>query len=204
MKRCPTCNREYDDELRFCLEDGTSLVTDGVAPTVAAPTVVYPTSEAIPPTITQAARPDVPPLPHPLAETTYRVPASPDLPNSSASIPIVVGVVLGLELLFCLVGTVLSGIFVVPRIPMMLFCLGGTILAMTRAKKYPTPSLMVSLALGLFLFSSFTALAVARNVGNFALYSASSVLHYFAYSGVIILLVAAAFLGRNSQSPVNN
>ena len=27
MKRCPQCNREYaDDTLRFCLEDGTSLV----------------------------------------------------------------------------------------------------------------------------------------------------------------------------------
>src|ERR1043166_8893034 len=28
MKRCPKCNREYRDEsLRFCLEDGTSLVS---------------------------------------------------------------------------------------------------------------------------------------------------------------------------------
>src|SRR5580765_9119751 len=27
MKRCPKCNRQYpDDSLRFCLEDGTSLV----------------------------------------------------------------------------------------------------------------------------------------------------------------------------------
>jgi hypothetical protein len=203
MKRCPTCNREYDDELRFCLEDGTSLVTDGVAPTVASPTVVLPRSKANPLTMTQAARPDVP-ASQPLAETRYSRPASTDVPNSSASVRIVVGVVLGLELLLCLVGTALSGIFVVPRIPMMLFCLGGTILAMTRAKKYPTPSLMAGLALALFLFSSFAALAVARNVSNFGLYSASSVLHYFAYSGVIILLVAAAFLGRNSQSPVNN
>jgi hypothetical protein len=35
MKRCPQCNREYaDDTLRFCLEDGTSLVAlrTGVEP----------------------------------------------------------------------------------------------------------------------------------------------------------------------------
>jgi ketosteroid isomerase-like protein len=30
MKRCPTCNRTYtDDTLRYCLQDGASLVTDG-------------------------------------------------------------------------------------------------------------------------------------------------------------------------------
>lgn len=28
MKRCPTCNRSYDDDtLSFCLEDGTRLAT---------------------------------------------------------------------------------------------------------------------------------------------------------------------------------
>jgi ketosteroid isomerase-like protein len=32
MKRCPTCNRTYtDDTLRFCLQDGSSLVADSQA-----------------------------------------------------------------------------------------------------------------------------------------------------------------------------
>jgi hypothetical protein len=35
MKRCPTCLRAYPDEtLRFCLEDGTTLVSDAGEPTV--------------------------------------------------------------------------------------------------------------------------------------------------------------------------
>ena len=34
MKRCPSCNRQYDDEVRFCLEDGTTLLRTG--PPVAA------------------------------------------------------------------------------------------------------------------------------------------------------------------------
>lgn len=29
MKKCPACNHEYDDALRFCLEDGTTLVRTG-------------------------------------------------------------------------------------------------------------------------------------------------------------------------------
>lgn len=29
MKKCPACNREYDDQIRFCLEDGTTLERTG-------------------------------------------------------------------------------------------------------------------------------------------------------------------------------
>jgi hypothetical protein len=29
MKRCPTCSRTYDDDVRFCLEDGATLVRTG-------------------------------------------------------------------------------------------------------------------------------------------------------------------------------
>lgn len=28
MKRCPTCNRVYEDSQSFCLDDGTTLATD--------------------------------------------------------------------------------------------------------------------------------------------------------------------------------
>lgn len=33
MKKCPTCNRPYDDLQSFCLEDGTPLTTESVANT---------------------------------------------------------------------------------------------------------------------------------------------------------------------------
>ncbi|HYW70325.1 MAG TPA: discoidin domain-containing protein [Pyrinomonadaceae bacterium] len=55
MKRCPKCNREYrDDSLRFCLEDGASLVSSTRAeppPTEILPAPLPPTqasSETIP------------------------------------------------------------------------------------------------------------------------------------------------------------
>ncbi|MGQ0762897.1 MAG: YIP1 family protein [Acidobacteriota bacterium] len=39
MKRCPACNREYDDAVRFCLEDGSTLVrsADSSEPTMTMP-----------------------------------------------------------------------------------------------------------------------------------------------------------------------
>jgi hypothetical protein len=39
MKKCPACNREYDDEVRFCLEDGSTLVRDAASgqPTMTMP-----------------------------------------------------------------------------------------------------------------------------------------------------------------------
>src|SRR5262245_38834820 len=123
MKRCPQCNREFDDEFRFCLEDGTALFGEGTAPTVAAPTMVLPTPEQTPPTIPQAARPDVPAPPN-LAAT--RMPADNGVAGVADSggsrTVIIVGIVLVLGLLFSLVGVGLTGIFYVRRIPMILLC----------------------------------------------------------------------------------
>lgn len=58
MKRCPKCQREYDDEsLRFCLEDGTSLV--GKPPSEPPPTVVLPIPQNNPYTTKKASQPDL-------------------------------------------------------------------------------------------------------------------------------------------------
>src|SRR5436305_1990742 len=95
MKRCPKCNREFDDELRFCLEDGTALVGDGIAPTVAAPTMVLPTPQEMPPTMTQAARPDVPALPRLAATRMAADVEAADASNPGASrTVIIIGVLL--------------------------------------------------------------------------------------------------------------
>jgi protein-export membrane protein SecD len=69
MKRCPACSRVYDDdELRFCLDDGTNLV-DTLSAEPIPTTLVLPGSEAPLPTMTQAQPPDVPPLRAPLPAT---------------------------------------------------------------------------------------------------------------------------------------
>jgi Yip1-like protein len=49
MKTCPTCDRTYDDEIRFCLEDGAILdrTGDSASPTMTMP--AYPEFQAPPP-----------------------------------------------------------------------------------------------------------------------------------------------------------
>lgn len=60
MKRCPACSRVYDDEnMRFCLDDGTTLVDKVAADDT--PTVALPDTHNIP-TMKQAFQPDVPPI----------------------------------------------------------------------------------------------------------------------------------------------
>jgi hypothetical protein len=61
MKRCPKCNRKYEDEtLKFCLEDGTSLA-------VAARDANPPATEILPrggPTLKSSADPTIPSYPN--------------------------------------------------------------------------------------------------------------------------------------------
>ena len=57
MKLCPTCSRLYDDDqLRFCLDDGNSLV-DKQAATAAPPTLTLPTPQSHVPTMKQVFQP---------------------------------------------------------------------------------------------------------------------------------------------------
>jgi Domain of unknown function (DUF4440) len=50
VKRCPTCNRAFDDEtLSFCLEDGTPLVRESASRADSQPTLVSPSPAAPPP-----------------------------------------------------------------------------------------------------------------------------------------------------------
>lgn len=46
MKTCPTCNRVYDDAIRFCLEDGVTLVRSDHSPN---PTMTMPAQAAFQP-----------------------------------------------------------------------------------------------------------------------------------------------------------
>ncbi len=61
MKRCPACSRVYDDDnMRFCLDDGTSLI-DKLATSDAPPTLVFP--DKVPtPTMKDVFRPELAPI----------------------------------------------------------------------------------------------------------------------------------------------
>lgn len=213
MKRCPKCNLEFDDELRFCLEDGTALVGDQISPTVASPTMVLPTREETPPTMTQAARPDVPAPPH-LAPTRTAANIETAAGNSGSSrTMVIIGTLLGAGLLFSFVGLGVWGIFYARRIPMILLCLFGMVLAISQAKKHSTASLMVGISLGLYLLETFVISTanyyIPRILYSFALgyqtsYLTVSVIDSLAFAAVIILLTAAVFAGRSSRSTVHN
>lgn len=61
MKKCPACNREYDDEVRFCLEDGATLVrtAESGQPTMTMP-VAHGFQPPPPPTLVMPKAPSMP------------------------------------------------------------------------------------------------------------------------------------------------
>ncbi|HSP63343.1 MAG TPA: hypothetical protein VLQ90_10210, partial [Pyrinomonadaceae bacterium] len=65
MKTCPTCNRNYDDTIRFCPEDGATLVR---------------TDQPAGPTMTMPAHPVFQPPPPP----TVKMPAQPSMSTGQA------------------------------------------------------------------------------------------------------------------------
>jgi hypothetical protein len=76
MKRCPTCNRSFeDDTLSFCLEDGTPLVTEVGGRSDSQQTLVSPrppeTSGGSAPTQPYVQRPGASTSPYPAASPTY-------------------------------------------------------------------------------------------------------------------------------------
>src|SRR3981081_89822 len=61
MKRCPTCNRKYeDDTLKFCLEDGTAL-SDAARDANPPATEILPRAQ---PTLKSSADPTIPSYPN--------------------------------------------------------------------------------------------------------------------------------------------
>ena len=50
MKRCPTCKREFEDSITYCLEDGTPLVTESHPHSDATPVNPSPSGRDIPTT----------------------------------------------------------------------------------------------------------------------------------------------------------
>jgi hypothetical protein len=82
MKRCPVCQRVYDDTMAFCLEDGSALGADSAGGDMAA-TVIMPDPRvtapppAWPETVRQPQQQPPPPLPYMQPQPAWQPPAAP-------------------------------------------------------------------------------------------------------------------------------
>src|SRR6266404_10007067 len=144
MKYCPTCNRDYeDDSLRFCLDDGSSLINRDAERSVPGPTMVLPTPRENAATLSQVKRPDVPSprqagLNQRSAGDSGQVSARGDL--GSSNIRLFIGVLLAVGLLLVIGGFSLWGMTFGRRIAMLLLCLAGIIVAWVYSKRTPKAS----------------------------------------------------------------
>jgi hypothetical protein len=105
VKRCPTCNRFFDDEtLSFCLEDGTPLIREPASRADSQETLVSPPSPAMP---TMVSR--VPPTPYNQfpGKDRFNVPVA----QSRRTWPWVVGI---LAILFLVIAAVVILAVVIP------------------------------------------------------------------------------------------
>lgn len=163
--------------------------------------------------MTQAARPDVPAPPHLAATRIAANLETADGNPGSSRIVIIIGVLLGAGLLFSFAGLGVQGTFYARRIPMILLCLFGMVLAMIRARKHSTVSLMVGISLGLYLLEIFVISTLNYYTPGIAYsfgltyqtgYLTMNLIDSFAFAAVIILLTAAVFAGRSSRPTVYN
>jgi hypothetical protein len=159
MKHCPTCNRDYeDDSLRFCLEDGTSLINKDAGRAVAEPTMVLPTAQESAATLSQVRRPDVPAPRQPgLSQRYAGDPGQLSAPGGLgfSNIRLVIGALLALGLLLVVGGFGLWGMTFGRRIAMLLLCLAGIIVALAYSQRTPKAALLTALGLGLYLLQAF-------------------------------------------------
>jgi hypothetical protein len=218
LNRCPTCSRVYDDVgLKFCLDDGTELVSttaESEAPTTA---VMSGSEDELPETIegsTPVIAPSEPEIPSPVAV--------PGTANRSL-VPLLITVVV---LLF-LGGVVLVAYLALPagdnffsyfltrvarRLPMLLLVLGGIVFAIMRWKSHPRASLMTIVALGIYLVdmvvytmilywlpSIVEPMRMSTSASRF-FYSVVYFIEDIAFAVTIILLVAAAFADRKVRT----
>src|SRR5882762_2750103 len=103
MKLCPTCSRLYDDDhLRFCLDDGNSLV-DKPAGAPAPPTLTLPASQNELHTMKQVFEPAAAPV-----YDDQRQPAGPGITKTRSVWPWLLGV----GVLLLLASTIVLGVFV--------------------------------------------------------------------------------------------
>lgn len=212
MKHCPKCKREYeDDSLRFCLEDGTALVTRDTSRASAEPTAVLPGNEPARSTISQVARPGVP---LPGQATDRQKPAvehTESTTSSGVTTRIVIAVMGVIALVFVFAGFAAWGYIAVRRVPLTLLFLVFLIVAFVRAKRHPKASLLVAIALAFDLIETFIYITLNRNLSGLqtswaltdnqvqTFSSFLTVMDDLVLATVLILLTMAVLAGRKSN-----
>lgn len=221
VKRCPACSQVYDDvELKFCLDDGEALVSttgDSEAP----PTAVMSGSDDKVPETIAAPTPAVP-----SAERENR----PTVPAPNTAKPGLVPLLITIVVLLMIGAVILVAYMALPtgdnifsyfltrlarRLPMLLLALGGIVFAIMRWKLHPRASLMTVVALGIYLVDMVVYTLILywlpsivepmrmSTSGSRFFYSVVYFLEDIVMAVTIILLVAAAFAGRNAQPGVD-
>ncbi len=226
MKRCPTCKRTFEDSLTYCLIDGSVLSApfeEDEQDRDERATDVITESARTPPATEPAASP-----PQPTIAAAFAPPrsASPSTLSPAESKPVALIGLIGLVTVFYSVAIVillmvnwelvssLFGWLLIRRSPAFLMAIIGIIVALIRIRHHVRASLLAILALivyvleGLFFYlltsSAITAMSkmkLSTGVSEwvyFFLYFVED----FVYAAVVILLVTAAFKGRNQFSTI--
>ena len=221
MRQCPECSRVYEDAgLKFCLDDGTELVTttaESEAPTTA---VMSGPEDELPETI-ESSTPVVPSI-----EREIPSPVAAPSPANRSLVPLLITIVV---LLF--IGAVIlvaymalpaaDNIFsyfltrVARRLPMLLLALGGIVFAIMRWRLHPRASLMTVVALSIYLVDMVVYTLILYWLPNLVepmrmsssasrfFYSVVYFIEDIVFAVTIVLLVAAAFANRRSTPKSN-
>lgn len=100
------------------------------------------------------------------------------------------------------------------RLPLLIILIAAIIFAIVRWRRHPSVSLMAVIGLGLYVGKVFLFTALSYSVPKIRvsmnlssaianhLFEALNFLNNLVWAAILIFLVAAAFTGRNSNSPV--
>lgn len=216
VKRCPACSKFYDDVgLKFCLDDGTELVSTTVE-SETPPTAVMSGSEDNVPETIEAETPVVPSPQHAIPP-----PIVPPSVARQSQVPLLITIVV----LLLIGAVILVAYMALPagdnifsyfltrtarRLPMLLLALGGIVFSFMRWKLHPRASLMTVVALGIYLLdmvvytlilywlpSLVEPMRMSASASRF-FYSVVYFIEDIVMAVTIILLVAAAFANRKS------
>ncbi len=217
VKRCPACSKVYDDVgLKFCLDDGTELVST-TAESETPPTAVMSGSDDNVPETIEASTPVVPAPQHEIPP-----PIVPPSVAKRSLVPLLITIVV----LLLIGAVILIAYMVLPagdnifsyfltrtarRLPMLLLALGGIVFALMRWKLHPRASLITIVALGIYLVDmvvytmilywlpSIPGLRHMSASASRFFYSVVYFIEDMVFAVSLILLVAAAFTNRKRR-----
>ena len=217
LKRCPACSQVYDDVgLKFCLDDGTELVST-TPESETPPTAVMSGSEDNVPETIEASTPFVPSpqsdIPPPVvALNTAKRSLVPLL--ITIVVLLLIGAVILVAYLTLPTGDNIFSYFltrIARRLPMLLLALGGIVFAVMRWKLHPRASLMTVVALGIYLVDMVVYTMILYWLPSIVepmqwstsasrlFYSVVYFIEDIVMAVTIILLVAAAFADRKAR-----